>query len=233
MSPFLQPLQPLCFFSRNIIQVLEQSWNNFTCIFFIPLGTLVVKSWRAFYILCYLDVSCSIGYRGYCIKFQSMSSLYSHRLLEELGSHSPGSCFHGNNLDYRFLASQAKSPCLFSFKHSALNYLVFCLWFLQFIHNTEGCVCVFSRFYQRFREEWKVFTSPNGNNEYTLQPPTTLLVLFPSILPLLYWFTSPSLQPHSSHYSMGGLAVFVAGFSSLLPSVTQCPSIYSFSLLWN
>lgn len=54
-----------------------------------------------------------------------------------------------------------------------------------------------------------------------MQPPTTLLVLFPSILPLLYWFTSPSLQPRSSHYSVGGLAIFVAGFTSLLPSVTH------------
>ena len=82
-----------------------------------------------------------MGYRGYCIKFQSVSSLHSDRLLEELGSHRSSSCFHGNNLDYRFLASQAKSPCMFSFDLSMKLHDPFaCDFYSSFI--IEGCVCM-------------------------------------------------------------------------------------------
>lgn len=51
---------------------------------------------------------------------------------------------------------------------------------------------MFSRFYQRFGEDRKAFTSQNRNNEYILQPPTTLLDLFPSILSPLCSADSPA-----------------------------------------
>lgn len=77
----------------------------------------------------YLDVSCSLGPRGYWMKFQSVASLSCGRLLEELCSQGPSSCFHGNSLDYGFLPSQAKPPC--SVLIQVWNVVLFLLRFLQ------------------------------------------------------------------------------------------------------
>ena len=112
---------------------------------------------------------------------------------------------------YRFLASQANSLCLFSFDPSMKFSPFFAVISTKFIHNRGVCVCVFSRFYRRFRKEWKVFTSQNRNNECTPQPPTMLLELFPSILAPLCSADSLLLTPSLFiPIQGGGFSIFVA-----------------------